>query len=112
MIHNLRSKTNIDHLVISWTIFVPYDTYTLQLNISNGDGYSLYNVYGLTTYELHQPNPCTTYHISLTLQLNVSCSAVENVASNFISGIVNYVISLIYTAMCGAPLYGHMKCCS
>ena len=35
--------------------------------------YSLYDVYGLTMYELHQPSPCTTYYISLTLQLNVSC---------------------------------------
>ena len=91
VINSLESvQTNNDSLLISWTISVPYEAYTLQLNISNDDGYSLYDVYGLTMYELHKPNPCITYYISLTLQLNVSCTAFRSIASNFIAGLFNY----------------------
>ena len=89
MINSFQSvQTNNDTLLISWNISVPYEAYTLQLNISNDDGYSLYDVYGHTMYELHQPNPCTTYYISLTLQLNVSCTAFKSIATNFIAGIL------------------------
>ena len=91
-IDSLQSvQTNNDSLLISWTISVPYEAYTLQLNISNDDGYSLYDVYGLTMYELHQPSPC---YISLTLQLNVSCTVLESITVIYITGIciteVNY----------------------
>ena len=85
-------QTNNDSLMISWSITVPNDAYTLQLNIATDDEHSTsphdHDVYGDSVYELYPANPCTTYYISLTLQvkLNAPCTAFESISTNYVTG--------------------------